>query len=79
MGVEDGMDVLTLSLAIDDGWSSSTFARVVDGIVNATGMIITASAGNGGDSGVWCIGDPATGKEVIAVGSVDKSVLWILI
>lgn len=36
--------------------------------------IHSSLVGNSGDSGSWYIESPATGKDVISVGSVDKFV-----
>jgi hypothetical protein len=72
-GVKDGMDILTLSLGTRQGWASTTTAVVADRIAQS-GMIITVAAGNDGDFGSWDSGSPASSKDVISVGSVDKSV-----
>jgi subtilisin family serine protease len=67
------MDILTLSLGSADGWSSATAAVVADRIVES-GKIVTVAAGNDGASGSWDTSAPGSGREVISVGSVDKSV-----
>ena len=72
-GATDGMDILTLSLGSLRGWSSTSTAVVADRIAKS-GIIITAATGNLGTLGSWYTSDPASGKEVIAIGSVDKSV-----
>ena len=51
-----------------------------DGMI---GMVAYSSlAGNDGQSGPWDAASPATGKDVISVGSVDKFVVgpspWVL-
>ena len=72
-GVKDGMDILTLSLGTRLGWASTTTAVVADRIAQS-GKIITVAVGNDGDFGSWYASSPATGNDVISVGSVDKSV-----
>jgi len=67
------MDILTLSLGSRIGWASTTTAVVADRIARS-GKIITVAAGNDGDFGSWDTSSPATGKDVISIGSVDKSV-----
>jgi subtilisin family serine protease len=73
MGVKDGMDILTLSLGIPGGWAGSTSSVIADRLAQ-NGTIITIAAGNEGEFGSWDASDPASGKDVICVGSVDKSV-----
>jgi len=72
-GVKDGMDILTLSIGSDEcvGWATTTVAVVADRIAQS-GKIITVAVGNDGDRGSWCVSSPATGNDVISVGSVDK-------
>lgn len=45
LGVEDGQDIMSLSLGGADGWTESSSAVVASRIA-ATGKIITIAAGN---------------------------------
>lgn len=67
----DGMDVVNLSLGSNNGWpqdfSSVSLSRMLD-----FGMIPVASAGNNGASGVYTIGSPGAGENVITVASFDN-------
>lgn len=67
----DGMDVVNLSLGSNNGWPqdflSTALARMLD-----AGMIPVASAGNNGASGVYTIGSPGAGDDVITVASFDN-------
>ena len=44
-GVDDGQDILTLSIGGSDGWTESSGAVVADRIA-ASGKIVTIAAGN---------------------------------
>jgi len=72
-GVKDGMDILTLSFGTEDckGWATTTVAVVADRIAQS-GKIMTIEVGDNGNLGSWCVSSPATGNDVISVGSVDK-------
>jgi len=72
-GVKDGMDILTLSYGSEEcvGWASTTVAVVADRLAQS-GKIITMAVGDNGNLGSWCVSSPATGIDVISVGSVDK-------
>jgi len=70
-GVEDGMDILTISMGGTGGWSSSSSALVADRI-SQQGKIVTIAAGNDGASGPWYTSSYASAAGVIAIGSVDK-------
>jgi hypothetical protein len=77
-GVKDGMDILTLLWAFNWLVRSTSSAVVADRIAKS-GKIVTIAAGNDGVSGSWDTSSPATGRDVISVGSVDKSVFFIFI
>ncbi|KZV95913.1 subtilisin-like protein [Exidia glandulosa HHB12029] len=67
-----GADVITMSFGSLDGWSNSVLA-VLASRVAAEGVIITASAGNDGEAGPLYMSTPASGENVIAVGSVENT------
>lgn len=68
---EDGMDIVNLSLGSNNGWSQD-FGSIVLGRMLELGMIPVASAGNNGRSGVYTIGSPGAGLDVITVASYDN-------
>ncbi|CCA71532.1 related to subtilisin-like serine protease [Serendipita indica DSM 11827] len=70
----DGNDVITLSLSSGSGWSTSTTGVVASRIAKK-GRVVTASLTNDGQMGAWNTPAPASGDDVIAVGSVENSVL----
>ena len=70
-GVEDGNDILTLSLGGADGWTSSV-SSVVASRIAKSGKIVTIAAGNDGSDGSWYTSSPGNGIDVISVGSVEK-------
>jgi len=48
-GVDDGMDILTLSIGGADGWTEGT-SGVVASRIAASGKIVTIAAGNSASS-----------------------------
>ncbi|KAI9270540.1 peptidase S8/S53 domain-containing protein [Phascolomyces articulosus] len=67
---EDGMDVINLSLG-DIGWPDSPSSVLAD-ILTTKGMIVVAAAGNEGNKGIFEVGAPSLGKNVISVASTDN-------
>ena len=67
----DGMDVVNLSLGSNNGWpqdfSSVSLSRMLE-----FGMVPVASAGNNGASGIYTVGSPGAGANVITVASFDN-------
>jgi hypothetical protein len=70
----DGNDVITMSLGGPAGWSEAVSA-VVSSRVAKAGRIVTIAAGNEGDVGAFFASGPASGIDVIAIASVDNSVI----
>ena len=70
-GVQDGQDILTLSLGGTDGWTESS-SSVVASRIAASGKIVTIAAGNEGAYGSWYSSSPGNGIDVISVASIDK-------
>lgn len=75
---QDGANIITLSLGAISGWSAEAVNVVVARIV-AKGVIVTASAGNSGDSGLFMAQSPAGGKGVAAITSFDNTVTPIFL
>lgn len=91
LAVEDGQDILTLSLGEVDGWTESS-SSVVASRIAASGKVVTVAAGNDvrrssylyfdvadtfdkGASGSWYSSSPGNGINVISVSSLDR---WVL-
>jgi len=70
---EDGADVISMSFGYSGPWSSDEFSVITSRLAER-GIVLTVSAGNDGNSGPLMVNRPAVGKEVIAVGSVQKCV-----
>jgi len=70
----DGNDVITMSLGGPAGWSEAV-AAVVSSRVAKAGRIVTIAAGNEGQDGAFYASGPASGIDVIAVASVDNTVI----
>jgi subtilisin family serine protease len=69
----DGMDVLNMSIGdAFNNWSESATAAASDALVDA-GMVVVASIGNSGASGIYSAGAPGVGAKVIGVASYDNS------
>ncbi|RCI03374.1 hypothetical protein CU098_010979 [Rhizopus stolonifer] len=71
MAYEAGMDIINLSLGLHGGWEEEALATIISRIA-AKGVHIVSANGNIGTNGIFLGGSPATGKEVIAVGSVNN-------
>ncbi|KZV97986.1 subtilisin-like protein [Exidia glandulosa HHB12029] len=67
----DGMDIITMSLGVGSGFSTTTPAVVASRIAES-GTVLTIAAGNDGDGGSFFFSSPATGEGIIAVGSVEN-------
>ncbi|EJD37080.1 subtilisin-like protein [Auricularia subglabra TFB-10046 SS5] len=70
---DDGMDIITMSIGRSSAWSDEPVSVVASRIA-ALGTVVTISAGNEGRSGPFFTSAPASGKDVIAVGSVENTV-----
>ncbi len=68
----DGMHVLNMSIGSAFTWPQYPTAAASDRMVNK-GMVVVASIGNSGASGLYSAGSPGLGKKVIGVASFDNS------
>lgn len=69
----DDMDVLNMSIGSAlQSWPNYPTAAASDRAVNK-GMVVVASIGNSGPSGVYSASAPGVGKKVIGVASYDNS------
>lgn len=70
----DGVDVVSMSLSSDERWEwNDVFAATTSALV-AEGVAVYAAAGNDGAEGLFVPGAPASGPDVVSVGSVDSAV-----
>ncbi|WP_084542226.1 S8 family peptidase [Calidithermus chliarophilus] len=67
----DGMDIINMSLGAAFQWPEYPTAKAADRLVRK-GMVVVASAGNSGASGLYSLGAPGLGREVIGVASFDN-------
>ncbi len=68
----DGMQVLNMSIGSPREWPQHPEAMAATRLVNA-GMVVVASIGNSGASGVYSAGAPGLGEKVIGVASFDNT------
>lgn len=68
----DGMHVLNMSIGSAFQWPQYPTAQAADRLV-AKGMVVVASIGNSGASGLYSAGAPGLGKDVIGVASFDNT------
>jgi subtilisin family serine protease len=69
----DGVDIITASIGGANGYSDNSWAVVASRLVQE-GVVVTISAGNSGAEGPFYGSSGSSGKEVIAVASVETEV-----
>ena len=70
--LSDGMDVVNLSIgSAFTAWPQYPTAQATDALARE-GVVVTASIGNSGASGLHSAGAPGVGNDTIGVGSVDN-------
>ena len=75
---DDGMHVLNMSIGdAFNNWPGSPTSVAADNLVDA-GVVVVASIGNSGASGVWSAGAPGVGNKVIGTASYDNSHVKLL-
>lgn len=67
----DGVDIITSSIGGTNGWSTNAWAEVASRLVDE-GVVVTISAGNSGAAGPFFGSSGSSGKNVVAVASVDS-------
>ncbi|MDX1391513.1 MAG: S8 family serine peptidase, partial [Rheinheimera sp.] len=67
----DGMHVLNMSIGSSFQWPQYPTAQAADRLVEK-GMVVVASIGNSGASGLYSAGAPGLGEHVIGVASYDN-------
>jgi minor extracellular serine protease Vpr len=68
----DGMHILNMSIGSAFQWPQYPTAVAADRLVNK-GMVVVASIGNSGTSGLYAAGAPGLGQKVIGVASYDNT------
>jgi minor extracellular serine protease Vpr len=69
----DHMDVLNMSIGSAFQWPQYPTAVAADRLVRKHGIVVVASIGNSGTSGLYAAGAPGLGEHVIGVASFDNS------
>ncbi|MGI8561740.1 MAG: S8 family serine peptidase [Luteimonas sp.] len=72
LALADGMHVLNMSIGSSFQWPEYPTAKAASRLVNK-GMVVVASIGNSGSSGLYAAGAPGLGDKVIGVASYDNS------
>lgn len=68
----DGMDILNMSIGAAFQWPQYPTATAASRLVNK-GMVVVASIGNDGATGLYSASAPGVGKNVIGVASFDNT------
>jgi subtilisin family serine protease len=71
----DKMDVLNISIGAAFQWPTYPTAVGADRLVTKHGMVVVASIGNSGTTGLYAAGAPGVGANVIGVASFDNTTL----
>ncbi len=74
--LDDGMQVLNMSIGSAFQWPQYPTAQAADRLVKR-GMVVVASIGNSGASGVYSAGAPGLGNQVIGVASFDNTDIFL--
>jgi subtilisin family serine protease len=70
--LHDGMDVVNMSIGSAFTWPQYPTALAANRLVKK-GVVVVASIGNSGASGLYSAGAPGLGKDVIGVASFDNT------
>jgi minor extracellular serine protease Vpr len=74
---EDGADVLNMSIGSSFVWPQYPTAQAANRLVDK-GVVVVASIGNSGTSGLYAAGAPGLGEKVIGVASFDNTAIQAL-
>jgi subtilisin family serine protease len=69
---KDGVKILNMSIGASFQWPGYPTAQAASRLVEKKGIVVVASAGNSGTSGLYATGAPALGPKVISVASYDN-------
>jgi subtilisin family serine protease len=70
--VADGADVLNMSIGISYQWPQYPVSQAADRLIKE-GVVVVASIGNSGATGLYSASAPGVGKRVIGVASFDNT------
>jgi minor extracellular serine protease Vpr len=73
---KDGMQVINMSIGSAFEWAQSPTAVAASKLVSK-GMVVVASIGNSGTSGLYAAGAPGLGRNVIGVASYDNTSVYL--
>ena len=73
---DDGMQILNMSIGSSYQWPQYPTAVAASRLVKK-GMIVVASIGNSGATGLYSAGAPGVGDDVIGVASVDNTNVYL--
>lgn len=76
MAYADGMQILNMSIGSSFQWPQYPTAVAASRLVEL-GMVVVASIGNSGTSGLYAAGAPGLGENVIGTASVDNSHVFL--
>ena len=76
LALADGMQVLNMSIGSAYQWPQYPTAVAASNLVNS-GMVVVASIGNNGTSGLYAAGAPGLGQKVIGVASYDNTHVFL--
>lgn len=74
--LEDGADIITISIGGIDGWTDGPWALIASRLVEQ-GVLITVSAGNDGNVGAFAASSGSSGANVLAIASVEPDVITV--
>ncbi|KAK1518253.1 subtilase [Colletotrichum abscissum] len=66
----DGVDIITASIGGPGGWSTNAWAEIASRLVDE-GVVVTIANGNSGAAGAFFGSSGSSGKNVLAVASVE--------
>ena len=70
MAYADGVDIISSSVGYDSAWANDVYSEVASRLVEE-GVVVVTSAGNSGEFGTTVGGAAASGKNLVAVASVE--------
>jgi len=76
MALKDKMDVLNMSIGSSFQWPQYPTAVAASRLVER-GMVVVASIGNSGTSGLYAAGAPGLGEKVIGTASYDNTYVYL--
>lgn len=76
MALADGMDIVNMSIGSAYQWPQYPTAMAANRLVNM-GVVVVASIGNNGASGLYSAGAPGVGEKVIGVASFDNTHVYV--